>query len=92
MNFSDPSQDRAQSTTPSTGNLGQLSGYDAALPAIERFLKHHDMAASTFGRDAVSDPGLVTGLRDGRELRRATRAKIMAFMTEFEESQAEAVQ
>ncbi|MES2782989.1 MAG: hypothetical protein V4657_09350 [Pseudomonadota bacterium] len=41
------------------------------------------MAESTFGRKAVGDWKLVSQLREGRELRRNTLARISAFMDSF---------
>jgi hypothetical protein len=38
------------------------------------------MSASAFGIECMGDPGLVYELRRGREPRRATRARIRAFI------------
>ena len=51
------------------------------LVAIERFLTASGMSASAFGTLATGDPVLVYDLRNGRELRRATRARIRAFIS-----------
>ncbi len=51
------------------------------LAEVERFLSRTGMALSTFGRNAVGDPSLVKGLRDGRKLWPQTEAKIRYFMT-----------
>ena len=50
------------------------------LVQIERFRIRTGMAETTFGRGAVSDPNLISGLRSGRELRRGTLAKVRSFM------------
>lgn len=50
---------------------------------IERFLADHKMAESTFGRKTVSDWRLVSQLREGRELRSRTLARIRAFMESY---------
>jgi hypothetical protein len=50
------------------------------LHKIERFLKVHSMPQTKFGRLAVNDPRLIGDLRNGRELRSATRARVEAFM------------
>jgi hypothetical protein len=50
------------------------------LHKIERFLKVHGMPQTKFGRLAVNDPRLIGDLRNGRELRSATQARVEAFM------------
>lgn len=52
------------------------------LLEIERYLRQHRMSASRFGRDAASDPRLVSDLRKGRDPSSRTVARIRAFMTE----------
>ena len=47
---------------------------------IEKFLRRTDMPATKFGRLAIGDPGLVRGLRNGRELRPPTVARVEAFL------------
>jgi len=51
------------------------------LLEIERYLRQHRMSASRFGRDAASDPRLVSDLRKGRDPSSRTVARIRAFMT-----------
>ncbi|MCX8476012.1 MAG: hypothetical protein MT490_09475 [Sphingomonas sp.] len=51
---------------------------------IEKFLRRADMPATKFGRLALGDPGLVRDLRNGRELRAPTVAKLEAFLAEQE--------
>jgi len=55
-------------------------GPDPILDTIELFLRASDMSASAFGIEVMGDPGLVYELRRGREPRRATRARIRAFI------------
>jgi len=47
---------------------------------IEKFLRRTDMPATKFGRLAIGDPGLVRDLRNGRELRPRTEARVEAFL------------
>jgi hypothetical protein len=56
----------------------------AMLRRIERFLVRARISPSEFGRLAAGDPGLVTGLRRGRELRPRTEARIRAFIDRAE--------
>jgi 2,4-dienoyl-CoA reductase-like NADH-dependent reductase (Old Yellow Enzyme family) len=51
---------------------------------IEKFLRRTDMPATKFGRLALGDPKLVRDLRNGRELRAPTVAKLEAFLAEQE--------
>ena len=50
------------------------------LGKVERYLREHDLPQTKFGRMAVGDPRLVGDLRNGRELRERTRARVEAFM------------
>jgi len=47
---------------------------------IERFLRATNMPETRFGRLAINDPRLVRDLRNGRELRRRTAARIERFL------------
>ena len=47
---------------------------------IEIFLKHADMKPTRFGREAVGDPRLISDMKNGRELRDATIARIQAWL------------
>lgn len=47
---------------------------------IRLFLKRADMAPTRFGREAVGDPRLISDLKNGRELREATAARIHAWL------------
>jgi hypothetical protein len=53
----------------------------AILGRVERYLREHDLPQTKFGRLAVGDPRLVGDLRNGRELRPATLARVEAFMS-----------
>jgi hypothetical protein len=50
------------------------------LPKIQKFLRRSGMPATKFGRLAVNDPRLVRDLRNGREPRARTVARIEAFL------------
>lgn len=52
------------------------------LPKIQRFLRRSGMPATKFGRLAVNDPRLVRDLRNGREPRARTVARIEAFLAD----------
>jgi hypothetical protein len=56
------------------------SDTDPILASVELFLRATGMSASTFGLAVMGDPVLVLDLRNGREPRRATRARIRAFI------------
>jgi len=47
---------------------------------IKLFLKRGEMAPTRFGREAVGDPRLISDLRNGRELRESTAARIHAWL------------
>ncbi len=53
----------------------------AILSKVERYLRKHGMPATKFGRLAVRDPRLVGDLRNGRELRVRTLARVEAFLS-----------
>lgn len=52
----------------------------AILSKVERYLRKHGMPQTKFGRLAVRDPRLVGDLRNGREPRAQTVARIEAFL------------
>lgn len=54
----------------------------AILGKVERYLRKHGIPATKFGRLAVRDPRLVGDLRNGRELRAKTLARVEAFLAE----------
>ena len=47
---------------------------------IQLFLKRAEMTPTRFGREAVGDPRLISDLRNGRELRETTAARIHAWL------------
>ena len=51
---------------------------------VEHFLKASEMPASRFGREALGDPCFVADLRNGREPRAATAARVRAYLDEAE--------
>ena len=61
------------------------------LRRIERHLKKTRMAPTAFGRESMRDPQLVFDMRRGREVRRLTEARILAFI-DAHEKMMEAVQ
>lgn len=50
------------------------------LRRIEEFMKERRVPPARFGRDAVGDPCFVFDLRDGREPRRRTIARVNAYL------------
>lgn len=56
---------------------------DPLLADIEAFLARHRYSAARFGQEAVNDSALVLELRKGRELKRATRRRILQFIARF---------
>ncbi|MBX3592979.1 hypothetical protein [Sphingomonas sp.] len=50
------------------------------LSEVERYMRAHDMPRTKFGRLAVGDPRLVGDMRNGRELRPETHARVKAFL------------
>lgn len=59
---------------------------DPILADVEKFLQASQMTATAFGVRALNDPTLVHELRNGRECKRKTRARIREFMKTFVES------
>lgn len=53
------------------------------IRSIEKFLRAHDIAATKFGRLAVQDPRFVFDLRNGREPRPDTEARVQAFIADY---------
>ncbi len=52
----------------------------ATLRDIERYLVRAKMAPTRFGREVANDPRLVLDMRNGREPRPMTIAKIRAYI------------
>lgn len=50
------------------------------LTAIERYIEAAELTPTTFGKQAAGDPTLVFDMKEGRELRSKTAAKIEAYM------------
>ena len=50
------------------------------LKKIEAFIKRHGINETTFGHRALNNSKFVADLRDGRELRRATREKVLSYL------------
>lgn len=56
------------------------------LSKIERFIKQRRMPPSRFGREAVGDPCFVFDLRNGREPRECTMARVSEYLDRQEAS------
>lgn len=54
------------------------------LSAIERYLRVSGTPPTRFGRDAVGDPRFVLDLRNGREPRLGTCARVFAYLADRE--------
>lgn len=50
------------------------------LQRVEAYIARTGLKEWAFGRAAINDPALVAQLRTGRELRRGTRQKVLAFL------------
>jgi len=50
------------------------------MQRIKLYMRRTQMAPTRFGREAVGDPRLISDLRNGRELREATVARIHAWL------------
>lgn len=51
---------------------------------VERYLRRSGMAPTRFGREALRDPRLVFDLRNGREPRPKTAARLAAWLDRAE--------
>jgi len=58
------------------------------ISAIEKVLSDCKVTQSQFGIDAVNDANLLPQLREGRELRRTTRAKVTACIEHMKQDPA----
>lgn len=66
------------------GRMTEETIPEAALLAdVLAFCERYAIAESAFGKDAVNDKSLIPDIRTGRELRRATRQRVRAFMQEY---------
>lgn len=50
------------------------------LREVEKYLRRSDVAPTRFGRDVVGDPRFVFDLRNGRDPRPRTIAKVRAYL------------
>lgn len=50
------------------------------LREVEKFLRQSDLAPTRFGREAVGDPRFVFDLRNGRDPRPRTIARVLAYL------------
>lgn len=50
------------------------------LREVERFLRQTEVAPTRFGREAVGDPRFVFDLRNGRDPRPETVARVRAYL------------
>ena len=50
------------------------------MKRIRLYMRRTQMAPTRFGREAVGDPRLISDLRNGRELRETTVARIHAWL------------
>ena len=50
------------------------------LREVEKFLRQSDVAPTRFGREAVGDPPFVFDLRNGRDPRPTTVARVLAYL------------
>lgn len=51
---------------------------------IELYLRRNAMAPTRFGREAMGDPRFIFDLRNGREMREETAAKVIAWLDRHE--------
>ena len=50
------------------------------LREVEKYLRRSDVAPTRFGREAVGDPRFVFDLRNGRDPRPRTVARVLAYL------------
>lgn len=60
------------------------------LRTIEGFCEARGMGVTTFGREAVGDPNLVSNMRNGRSLTLKTASVVMTFIADRRAAQARA--
>ena len=56
------------------------------LHLVELYMRRTRMPPSRFGRDALNDPRFVFTLREGREPRRRTRERVVAFIAAYDQN------
>ena len=67
-----------QARKPSRSSPSRFPVY--LLREVENFLRNSDVPPTRFGREAMGDPRFVFDLRNGREPRPATVARIRQFL------------
>lgn len=67
--------------------MTDMNGVEDLLSDIEKFLRKHGMAPSTFGLNAVNDGKTVDRLRSGKTITMRTAEKIRRFMHDYESPQ-----
>jgi predicted transcriptional regulator len=55
------------------------------LEMVENFLSNKGMSATTFGILANKEPNLVFTLREGRECREETQARVLDFINNYKQ-------
>ena len=60
--------------------------------SVERFIEATGVSATRFGLEFAADPRFVFDLRNGREPRGRTRAKVISAMAEYSGTQSEAAE
>ena len=55
---------------------------------IAAFIETHELSESQFGVLALNDKNLIPDMRDGRDMRMSTVAKLRAFMDSYEAGEA----
>lgn len=53
---------------------------DPILRQIEEYLRRTGTTPTAFGVATLNDPALVSDIRNGRELRSATRGRVLAYI------------
>lgn len=61
---------------------------DNLLSEIELFMSAHGMSHWQFGQQAIGDKHFVRQLRDGRDIRMSTVAKVRKFMLGYQHQDA----
>jgi hypothetical protein len=60
--------------------LTAMEAHMHLLSTIERYLRNSGVAPTRFGREAVNDPRFVLDLRNGREPRASTVARVITYI------------
>lgn len=67
-----------------TVRLAIQPGRAMLIRSVEKFLRAHAVSATTFGRLAARDSRFVFDLRNGREPRAETEARVRSFIAGYE--------